>query len=372
MQAGQKKSKVLIIVPTISAGGSERFVSILFNQIDRSKFEVKLVVLDSSTLFYHLSYKEDIIFLNKKEVRSSFLILLKIIKKESPNIIFSTITSLNILLCFIRICYPKFLLIIRESTILSIHFKHVKNPFLYEIPIKMLYKFADKVICQSQDMLNDLHLNYLIKTDKLTVINNPALVEKFSPKINHPNKKPVLITVARLDKAKGYDRIIRSLALLSCDYEYVIVGDFTSGALRVGFDALVSDLGLGDKIKLIGISSKPEAFLQTADLYLHGSYYEGFPNVLLEAGLVGLPVISFDTAGIKEILVDKVSALIVPDNDLKAFAEAIDEGLKTNFDGARIRELISSRFDSKIIIEEYQTLFDSLIADSQKTLVANR
>ena len=98
----QKRKKILIIVPTLNAGGSERFVSILFNHLDRSKFEVRLLVLNSNTIVFALNYTEGILFLNKKDVRSSFIVLLKIIRAEKPDIIICTITSLNILLSFIQ------------------------------------------------------------------------------------------------------------------------------------------------------------------------------------------------------------------------------------------------------------------------------
>src|SRR5688572_24490354 len=111
------KSKILVIVPTLSPGGSERFVSILFNWLNREIFDVKLVVLNSENVFYKVNNLEEVYFLNKKDVRSSLGTLLKIISKENPDVIFSVMTSVNILLSFIKIFYSRFKLVLRETTI---------------------------------------------------------------------------------------------------------------------------------------------------------------------------------------------------------------------------------------------------------------
>ena len=352
-----------MVIPTLSAGGSERFVSILFSYLDRTRFEVKLIVLNSTKLFYSLPHTEDIFFLRKKDVRSSLLAILKIIREEKPQVILSTITSLNILLSFIRLFYPRFKLYIRESTILSIHFKGIRFGLLYEIMIVLFYRFSDRIICQSQDMLQDLHNHYYIRKKKMVVINNPVNPNQFSLKERSSNNRPMLITVARLDGAKGYDRILRSLALLKIDFEYVIVGDFTSNGYNkqwlLEFDHLVSELGLNQKIRRVGVSKTPQDYLKQANVYLHGSYYEGFPNALLEAGSVGLPVVSFKSPGIGEILQDGLNGFVVENNNLQDFAEATAKAIVHPFEPSHIRNVIVSKFSISTIIDKYHDLLDS-------------
>lgn len=357
------RKKILMVIPTLSAGGSERFVSILFSYLDRTRFDVKLIVLNSAQLFYSLPHTEDIFFLKKKDVRSSLLAILKIIRKEKPQVILSTITSLNILLSFIRVFYPRFKLYIRESTILSIHFRGIRYGLFYETMILLFYRFSDRIICQSQDMLQDLHNRYYIKKGKMIVINNPVNPDQFTLKEKSKNSRPMLITVARLDGAKGYDRILRSLALVKVDFEYVIVGDFTCNEynklLLLEFDHLVSELGLHQKIRRVGVSKTPQDFLRQANVYLHGSYYEGFPNALLEAGSVGLPVVSFKSPGIGEILQDELNGFVVENNNLQAFAEAVTRATVHPFEPSHIRDQIISKFGVSTIIDKYQDLLES-------------
>jgi glycosyltransferase involved in cell wall biosynthesis len=354
------KKKILIIVPTLSPGGSERFVSILFNNLDRDLFDVKLVVLNSENVFYKVKNIQEVYFLKKKDVKSSLWTLVKIIHFEKPALIFCTLTSLNILLSFIKVAYFKFRLIIRESTILSIHFRALKNSFLYEIPIKLFYRFSDRIVCQSQYMKKDLMKSYGIKEEKIVVINNPIDLSEFPIRGSATNGKVRLITVARLDRAKGYDRILRALAQTSINFEYYAIGDFSDSKLRPIFDEMVESLGLTGKVHLVGVQSNPQKFLMESDIYLHGSTYDGFPNVVLEAGAVGLPVVAFDTTGIQEIVINGQSGIVVPDNDITAYARAIERSLESKFDKRVIRELTASRFAASFVINKYQNLFDSV------------
>lgn len=357
------KKKILIVVPTLSAGGSERVISILFNHFDRNRFEVFLIILDSTNVFYSLTNVNNVFYLKKKDVKSSVMTIFRIIRKEKPHVILATMASLNILLSVIHIFYPRFKLFIRESTFPSIHFKSIKFGFVYERLIKLFYPFSHRIICQSNDMLLDLNLNYGIRKSKMVVINNPVNVDHFPLKVNGRKVRPTFITVARLDLAKGYNRILRSLAFMKIDFEYIIVGDFTRNEynyqLRDEFDQLVTELGLTDRIRMVGVSKFPQTYLEQADVYLHGSYYEGFPNALLEAGSVGLPVVSFSTTGISEILQNGVNGFIVEDNNLRAFADAIYAAIEQPYDPERIREMINSRFNVDVIVNKYQDLLDS-------------
>jgi Glycosyltransferase len=354
------KKKILVIVPTLSPGGSERFVSILFNCLNRDVFDVKLVVLNSENVFYKVNHLDEVYFLNKKDVRSSVGSLIKIISHEKPDVIFSVMTSLNILLSFIKIFYSRFKLILRETTILSIHFKPVRNSFLYEIPVRLFYRFSDRIVCQSQFMKNDLVKTYGISERQISVINNPIAVSQFPIKREASHPKLRLITVARLDRAKGYDRILKALARLTIDFEYFAVGDFSDPTLRPVIDHLLESLNLKDKVNLVGVQSQPQNFLVEADLYLHGSTYDGFPNVVLEAGAVGLPVVAFNTTGIGEIVLQGQSGLIVPDDDITAYANAIEEAASTAFDKHTIRQLIAERFDAPFIMNKYENLLKSV------------
>jgi glycosyltransferase involved in cell wall biosynthesis len=96
----------------------------------------------------------------------------------------------------------------------------------------------------------------------------------------------------------------------------------------------------------------------TADIYLHGSYYEGFPNTLIEAAGSGLPIVAYNSpGGINEIVIDKFNGLLVEDFDDDAFTKAILLSTTFHFDKNKIQDDIYQRFDMQVIIKRYEESF---------------
>jgi glycosyltransferase involved in cell wall biosynthesis len=95
---------------------------------------------------------------------------------------------------------------------------------------------------------------------------------------------------------------------------------------RKELQELINELQLQDRVHLMGEEAGPFAGMEDADLFLMGSYYQGFPNALLEAGAMGIPVIAFDVpGGISEIITGE-TGMLVEDNDMIAFATATRYG----------------------------------------------
>jgi glycosyltransferase involved in cell wall biosynthesis len=91
------------------------------------------------------------------------------------------------------------------------------------------------------------------------------------------------------------------------------------------------------------------------------SRYEGFPNVLLEAGVCGTYSLANDCpGGITEIIRETVNGEIYDITQTEKFADKIKELVNLNFDKESISENIRSRFSKEIIIGKYEKLFDNL------------
>jgi glycosyltransferase involved in cell wall biosynthesis len=145
------------------------------------------------------------------------------------------------------------------------------------------------------------------------------------------------------------------VGLLSVSFKYYIIGD---GSKRNELQQLIDSLQLQDKVFLTGEKKLPFSGLEDADLFLMGSYYEGFPNVLLEAGAHGIPVVAFDApGGIAEIITDNENGLLVEDNDIIAFAAAIKNALAGNFDRDQIIESTKKRFSVSSMMAAMENIF---------------
>jgi glycosyltransferase involved in cell wall biosynthesis len=218
--------------------------------------------------------------------------------------------------------------------------------------IKTFYKRLNCIICQSQYRQQDLVNNYSIKKERTAVINN-AVEEEYL--INIEPQKNKFITVARLSEEKGIDRLIRSVAKLTIPFSYHIIGD---GDKKEQLQNLINSLQLQNKVFLEGKKNNPFEGMEDASLFLMGSHYEGFPNVLLEAGMFGMPVVAFDApGGINEIITDGENGLLVKDGDEKAFTLAIEKAMVVNFNRQQIKINTKEKFSPGEIIKHTGKLF---------------
>jgi glycosyltransferase involved in cell wall biosynthesis len=354
--SGISKIRLLIITPTLQCGGSERFVSMLCNHIDKNRFEVCLLVADNSKQFYRIiDPAVKIIDLQKNRVLFSLGSIKKAVKDFVPDILFSTANHLNLYLAIFRNHFSKKIkFIAREASIVSISSRQAKMPALYNRLIKIFYKRFDKVVCQSVYMQQDLVTHYNIPVSKTQVIYNA--VEEVAVEVSNKENEQVykLLTVARLSFEKGIERLIHAVGLLSVPFQYHIIGE---GNKRTELQQLIHELGLGQHVFLHGQRAHAFENMEDADLLLVGSYYEGFPNVALEAGVRGIPVIAFNVPGGIAEIIHEENGMLIDDNDLIAFAAAVNRALLGNFNRKRIREQTVSKFPVKKMTTAIESLF---------------
>ena len=356
-----KKIRLLLLTPTLKCGGSEKFVSVLCNNIDSEKFAVTLAVLNNADPFYTIRNKAiSIVDLKVKHVRRSGFKIRKIVKREEPDVIFSTSNHLNIYLAiFRRFFFKKARLIARESSLISLNKSRVRFPFFYDKLVKIYYKRFDCILCQSAYMQLDLIHHYNITAGKTVVIHNAVEVVSESMKAGRvADKACKFITVARLSEEKGIERLIHAVGLLSPPFRFYIIGE---GPMRGRLEQLAHSLQLGEKLIFCGETKEPFAGMEDADLFLSGSYYEGFPNALLEAQALGIPAVAFDVpGGIGEIIRQGENGLLVEDNDLIGFAAAIKEALSRAFNRREIIENTQKRFSVQAMIQKMEQLLTEL------------
>ena len=354
-----KKIKLLILTPSLQCGGSEKFVSTLCNNIDTEKLEVCLVVINNDNAFYNITNPEiKLIDLKKSRTLFSLSAIKHAVKNFEPDIIFSTANHLNLYLVIFKNHFKSNIkFIAREASIVSINTQQAKMPALYNWLIKKYYNRFDAVICQSVYMLQDLVSNYKIAASKTLVIHNATVVldqpDLSAKKTDNDEYK--FVTVARLSAEKGVERLIQAVVLTSAPFKYYIIGD---GNKKNSLQKLINDLHLQDKVFLLGEKTNPFTAMEDSDLFLFGSYYEGFPNVLLEAGALGIPVIAFNVpGGIAEIINEEENGFLVDDNDVIAFAAAIKKATITNFNRQQIIETTKKRFAIDGMVASIENLF---------------
>ena len=134
---------------------------------------------------------------------------------------------------------------------------------------------------------------------------------------------PLIVAAGRLHEKKGFDILIRAMALLrdrGLDAACRIAGE---GPERRRLEALIAERGLGDKVVLVGWREDLPGFLATGDVFAFPSYQEGFPLVLLQAMAAGLPIVASAIDGPSEMLAHGKSGLMVPAGEPEALANAL-------------------------------------------------
>lgn len=132
-----------------------------------------------------------------------------------------------------------------------------------------------------------------------------------------------VIAVGRLEKEKGFDRLLQIWSLAVRDvpnWKLKIIGD---GTQRVLLEDMIKRMSLESSVTLMGAMSNENTIKEMwqSQLYAMTSYTEAFPLVLAEAQSCGLPVIAFDVrVGPKAMIADGIDGFLIKDNDLQAFA----------------------------------------------------
>lgn len=358
----QNKIKLFIIIPTLQCGGSEKFISLLCNHINSNAFTVLLVVLQNNHPFYQITNPSiTVINLHKDRVRYALPATRRIINQFNPDIVFSAANHVNLYLAIFRKLFSKKIkFIARESSIVSLNTNNAAMPFLYHRLIKKYYHRLDTIICQGKYMQQDLLAHYGIDAAKTIIINNATAKNKVdeirAKQIDKPYK---FITVSRLSPEKGIERLIHAVGLLSVPFELYIIGD---GKQKTVLQKLVATLNLHEQVFFKPENKTPFEGMEDADLFLLGSYYEGFPNALIEAGAWGIPAIAFDAAGgIAEIIENEKNGLLVDDNDIIGFASAINRALALPFNRHQIAIDTEKRFSVNKMVQAMENIFNEVI-----------
>ena len=353
---------IYFVLHSLNRGGCENVISMIANGLNKNKFNVIIITI-KPVLMFNLDNRIRFIPIKHLKISDIFMFI-----RSKNKIIFSSIFKINLIVGILArlnkvINNKSTLFILRETSIPSIYLK--KKSILYSFFLKLIYPSFDLIIAQGESMKKDLVKNFGIVPRKIKIINNP--VEDFVNKGNSilKSEKYRLITVGNLTSIKGYDRLLKVIKLLKekIQFEYYILG---TGDQEELIKATIKDYEVQDICILTGGVTNVQDYLINADLFLQGSYYEGFPNVLIEANQVGLPVVAFDVpGGTKEIITNEKNGFLIEDGNIDSFVEHIIIALNTSYDKNDIIKQTQLKFSKAKIIVEYENLFIKMIQNNK-------
>ncbi len=222
----------------------------------------------------------------------------------------------------------------------------------------------DEVIAVSAEVRNRL-LRAGVRKEKVHLIRNGVTVPTSLPctavDCNEPSTQVRVGLVGRLAPEKGVDLFLRAVAQLierHPEAEFVVAGD---GPERAKLTALLHELGLQDRVTLLGQQEDMAAFYGSLDLLVSASRQEGLPMALLEGMAAGLAVIATAVGEVPQLVQDGRTGLLVNPESPPAIAEAIetllnDIELRKQY-GLAGRQRVVDLFSADRMATDYMTIY---------------
>ena len=173
---------------------------------------------------------------------------------------------------------------------------------------------------------------------------------------------PVVGWFGRFAATKGVDVLLRALPSVP-DVSCVLVGD---GPERPSLERLAEDLGIADRVVMVGWADQPRNYLPGFDLAVLPSRAESLPLAVIEAMLAERAVIASDVGGVGELVLDGVTGVLVPSEDpdalARAMAQLLGEPSLAAEMGARARERALEHFSASAMARSYEALYRRLLS----------
>lgn len=303
---GSEKKNVMLMVPLLDQGGLERICALTANLL-KDKCNLILVVFSTKNMLYDVSTVEmyDLGLDSRPGLPGKVMNVFrriaavrKIKRKRDIQITYSFGPTANLVNVLSRV---------KDAIWVGIRgYGALKD----KRTMKLLCSRADKVICCAKVMADDIKREF--STDKAECLYNPCDTEKIEKlalesveerhKTFFEGTGKVIASMSRADDVKGFWHQVKAFFLIKKEIpetKLMIIGDGDFSE----YEKLAEELGVRESVLFTGLQKNPFAYLKRASLYLMTSETEGFPNSMVEAMAVGVPVLSVNCkTGPAEIL----------------------------------------------------------------------
>jgi glycosyltransferase involved in cell wall biosynthesis len=234
--------------------------------------------------------------------------------------------------------------------------------------ISQVLKRVAWVTSVNTDMLDRLSAHGLVR-ERSSVIKNSIESKQFPEWRVTEDNRGVVGTVGEFRALKNIPLLVKAYAQISSEIrrELILVGDFAPAEEdeKARTAEVIRQLNLQTEAHLTGMVGDSEITesLLSMRVFVQCSKHEGFPNALLEAAAVGVPLVATNVGGMKEILRDGENALLVPPDEQHALTSAIesvlrDESLALNLSAGarRLARSLDPAHEKKAWHDLYQQL----------------
>ncbi len=336
-----------MFLPDLSGGGAERVMARLAGGfVDHGVAVDLLVARRSGPWVSEVNASVRVLELGGRGVVSAFLPLTRYLVREKPAALLSTLHHANVVACAAHsFSRAETRLVLREASDPTHVGPQTLAGRVVRAQVGRAYRRADTVIALAESMKRAIVATMGVKSDDVVVIPNPvsasAILAASEHSVDHPwfaSDVPLVVGAGRLHARKDFATLIRAVAVLNRTkaVRLMILGE---GPERASLSALASELDIASRLALPGFAENVYPWLRRADVVASSSLREGMPNLLLEALVLGKPVVATDCpTGPREVLEDGRLGALVPIGDHTAMAAALQSALSgPNRDPAVLR-----------------------------------
>lgn len=309
--------KITFILGSMGRGGAERVISILSDYYAKKGYQTDIIVLLKNEVGYKLDESTRVIDfsggITSRLKRLPFWIksIKKYVKENKPDVIVSFAARINVIV--LHACKKlKTKIIVSERNDPRLDGRSK----LVEFMTNRLYPKADKVVFQTERAKS-----YFKKLKNGLIIPNPIRVSVLA-KNTDVNK---IVTVGRLTPQKNQKMLIKAFYELSKKHPEVFLEIYGAGELEDELSTLIQELGLIDRVHLMGNRENVIDLISDAGMFCLSSDYEGLSNALLEAMMMGISCVSTKCAGADEYIIDGENGFLVDVGDEENFAKKMME-----------------------------------------------
>jgi glycosyltransferase involved in cell wall biosynthesis len=372
-----QRPRVLLLIPHLGGGGAERVTALLARGLSREKYELHLgLMTQTDAVAEFAGCGVEVHALGSRRVRGGAFRLLRLVRRLQPQLILSGMAHLNFLVLLLRPFFPRQTrILVRQNSTASAAMEFGCLPIYTRLLYRLLYRRADRVVCQTAAMASDLAQELGVPATRLAVLPNPIDLNAIRAGVNAGAEEwpqpgspgPHLLAVGRLSREKGFDLLLCALARVRESFptaDLLIAG---AGPEESALKSQCVELGLQGTVHFAGYVEDPSAFFSGASVFVLSSRHEGLPNALLEAAAGGLPIVALPSSeGVADLLRNQPGVWLAGEITAGALAESLLIALKQLRPAEKFAHQFVEQFGLERAIGAYEALIDSVLVEARR------
>jgi len=361
--------RLMFLITGLGVGGAERQVVDLAERFNAREHQIVLVYLSGEPKVRPSSSAIRVIGLGMRKSLFGLITALsqlkKIVVEFQPDVLHSHMIHANVVARLLRLS-------VRIPLLVCTAHNTYEGGRLRMLAYRLTDRLADITTNVSQEAVLAFEAAGAVRPGRMIAVTNGIDVARFREDFASrdamrasesilPGTK-IVLAVGRLTEAKDYPNLLNACRMVFEKLPETRLWIAGGGDLEDDLKAMVIALGMGDRVRFLGVRSDIPALMSAADVFALPSAWEGFGLVVAEAMACGKVVVATDSGGVKEVVGD--CGFLVPPRDSHAFAEALLKAIglseqERKLFGESGRHRIERLFSLDSAVEKWLSLYQS-------------